>query len=430
MLPLDTVSNSGYLNTDIFPMLEKLRDANVNGIMVDVWWGITEPTPKTYNFAPYLQLAQKCQSLGLRLQCVMSFHRCGGNVGDTVTIPLPSWVLQVPGIYYKDKHGNEDDEYISLAFDNTPLFSGRTPLQCYRDFMTAFKSAMGSYFGTTIEEIQVGCGPCGELRYPSYVTSVWKFPGVGEFQCYDEGMKADWEKEVTQIGHQDWIELPQNTGNYNDTPDSIPFWQVNSGYSSSYSSPYGKFFLNWYSNCLLRHGHDVLLIADQVFRDGQNKGSVSLACKISGIHWWHGIDRHPAEATAGYVNYGWYDGRGFYTRFASLCRQMGVLFDFTCFEMKNSEQTSSNANCQPEELVKQVLMEVKQAQCGICAENALAMYDTDHCNQIIANAGSVKGKDGKGLVTAVTFLRLTSELVNNGNNYNAFKTFVNTLKSV
>ena len=30
-------------------------------------------------------------------------------------------------------------------------------------------------------------GPAGELRYPSYPESngTWRFPGIGEFQCYD-----------------------------------------------------------------------------------------------------------------------------------------------------------------------------------------------------------------------------------------------------
>ncbi len=30
-----------------------------------------------------------------QLQAVMSFHACGGNVGDTAQVPLPEWVLQV-----------------------------------------------------------------------------------------------------------------------------------------------------------------------------------------------------------------------------------------------------------------------------------------------------------------------------------------------
>ena len=34
-----------------------------------------------------------------------------------------------------------------------------------------------------ISEIEVGLGPCGELRYPSYPAKHgWKYPGIGEFQ--------------------------------------------------------------------------------------------------------------------------------------------------------------------------------------------------------------------------------------------------------
>ena len=34
-----------------------------------------------------------------------------------------------------------------------------------------------------ISEIEVGLGPAGELRYPSYPeTHGWRFPGIGEFQ--------------------------------------------------------------------------------------------------------------------------------------------------------------------------------------------------------------------------------------------------------
>jgi beta-amylase len=38
-----------------------------------------------------------------------------------------------------------------------------------------------------LQEIQVGMGPAGELRYPSYPESngTWKFPGIGAFQCND-----------------------------------------------------------------------------------------------------------------------------------------------------------------------------------------------------------------------------------------------------
>ena len=50
--------------------------------------------------------------------------------------------------------------------------------------MKSFRQEMSEFFDDeTITEIEVGLGPCGELRYPSYPqTQGWTFPGIGEFQ--------------------------------------------------------------------------------------------------------------------------------------------------------------------------------------------------------------------------------------------------------
>lgn len=50
--------------------------------------------------------------------------------------------------------------------------------------MTSFRQELQDFFDDgTIAEIEVGLGPCGELRYPSYPeTQGWVFPGIGEFQ--------------------------------------------------------------------------------------------------------------------------------------------------------------------------------------------------------------------------------------------------------
>lgn len=68
----------------------------------------------------------------------MSFHKCGGNVGDSVTIPLPSWALNVAksnGYLFKDQWGYVSEEYITPLADNIAVFPGnngnRTPLQIY-----------------------------------------------------------------------------------------------------------------------------------------------------------------------------------------------------------------------------------------------------------------------------------------------------------
>lgn len=58
-------------------------------------WSAVERSPRCYNWTGYRQLLEVLRPTGLRLQVVLSFHACGGNVGDLVQIPLPEWVLQV-----------------------------------------------------------------------------------------------------------------------------------------------------------------------------------------------------------------------------------------------------------------------------------------------------------------------------------------------
>jgi len=57
-----------------------------------------------------------------------------------------------------------------------------------------------------LTEITVGLGPAGELRYPAYPEGDgrWRFPGVGEFQCYDKYMLADLKRAADAVGHPEW----------------------------------------------------------------------------------------------------------------------------------------------------------------------------------------------------------------------------------
>jgi hypothetical protein len=60
--------------------------------------------------------------------------------------------------------------------------------------------------GPVITEVTVGLGPAGELRYPSYPEGDgrWRFPGVGEFQCYDSYMLQDLKRAALAVGHPEW----------------------------------------------------------------------------------------------------------------------------------------------------------------------------------------------------------------------------------
>ncbi|KAE9607409.1 putative beta-amylase [Lupinus albus] len=86
MLPLDTVTFGGHLNKAraMNASLMALKSAGVEGVMVDAWWGLVEKDgPLKYNWNGYVELVQMLQMHGLKLQVVMSFHQCGGNVGDS-----------------------------------------------------------------------------------------------------------------------------------------------------------------------------------------------------------------------------------------------------------------------------------------------------------------------------------------------------------
>lgn len=86
MLPLDTVTMGGTLNKAkaMNASLVALKSAGVEGVMVDAWWGLVEKDgPLNYNWDAYVELVNMVHKHDLKLQVVMSFHQCGGNVGDT-----------------------------------------------------------------------------------------------------------------------------------------------------------------------------------------------------------------------------------------------------------------------------------------------------------------------------------------------------------
>lgn len=99
------------------------------------------------------------------------------------------------------KNGFSNDDYLTLGVDHLPLFSGLTALQCYEDFMTSFFKKFESLVGSVIEEICVGLGPSGELRYPAHFgDGKWMFPGIG--QCYDKYMQDGRPKDGCMRGRK------------------------------------------------------------------------------------------------------------------------------------------------------------------------------------------------------------------------------------
>eukprot|EP00762_Andalucia_godoyi_P001259 ANDGO_04889.mRNA.1 Beta-amylase len=423
MLPLDTVQPDGSVK-NINALLQQflqLRTAGVDGVNTDIWWGVVERKgPKQYDWSSYSTLFTAAQKADLKVHVVMSFHQCGGNVGDTCDIPLPMWVRNVgntnPSIYYNDQNKHVDEEYLSLGIDHVPVLLNRSAVQVYSDFMASFADTFSSLLGTLIADVEVGLGPAGELRYPSYQLDMWQFPGVGAFQCYDSYMAADLAQAACDVGHCEWGHAgPNNAGYYNSQPSNAPFFQDNQ--PNNYASDYGKFFLNWYSQKLIDHGDSILQQAQNIFAKFSN---VEVYGKVAGIHWWYKTNSHAAELTAGYWNTDYRDG---YMPIVQMFKQNHAALDFTCLEMRDSEQ--GTGDCGPEELVHQVASDAFQGGIHIAGENALARFDQTAYSEIEHQCVS-----NGGVFSCFTYLRLSDYLINDQGTWNTFKQFVNQMHNM
>ena len=62
----------------------------------------------------------------------MSFLQCGEADPDLFFVDRPR----------EGRGGQRNREYISFFADEEPVLRGRTPLQCYADFMRAFRYGM------------------------------------------------------------------------------------------------------------------------------------------------------------------------------------------------------------------------------------------------------------------------------------------------
>jgi hypothetical protein len=70
--------------------------------------------------------------------------------------------------------------------------------------MESFRENMADFLDSgLIVDIEVGLGPAGELRYPSYPESQgWAFPGIGQFQVRRSPFLSDWHGLTSRNSEQ------------------------------------------------------------------------------------------------------------------------------------------------------------------------------------------------------------------------------------
>ncbi|KAJ0921190.1 putative beta-amylase [Helianthus annuus] len=287
-----------YSPHDLMSQLTTLKSVGVDGITVNICWGIVEAnTPRDYNWEGYNQLFSIIRQSGFnKMQVLMSFHEC---VGDDAHIPLPKWIKEIgeknPDIYFTDGQGTRNTETLTWGIDEERVLGDRTAVEVYTDYMRSFRDEFDELFqDRSISKVEVGLGACGELRYPPSLS--------GEFhlQCYDKYLRKSLEKAAETAQDSSWGTPPDCSTFFCDDHD--------------YDSPRGTFFLKWYSQYLIDHGVRVLKMAVPLFKPARTY------VKLAG----NATDNRAAERAAGF-----YDG---YKPIAIMLRRHDAHLNFTCVE--------------------------------------------------------------------------------------------------
>ena len=361
------------------------KQIGVDGVSVDVWWGLVERAgDQQFNWQYYDAVFADIRAAGLNIIPIMAFHQCGGNVGDDCDIPLPPWIwqhfltqgLSATDLQYKSEFGNDSSETLSLWADKWVLGQ-------YFEFMQAFASHY-SQLSDHISEINISMGPAGELRYPSYNShdkGKTAYPSRGGFQAYSRLAIADFRQAMVQkyqqlnalntawhskLSHFEQIQPPVDMDTF-----------ITSG--AHMNSAYGRDFIQWYHQALLAHGKRMLDTALLAFTD--IKAGIELGFKIPGIHWKIAADdnsQRSAELAAGLIStaspYRVDNGFGYHSIIALAASYAAasrpVVLHFTALEM--ADKPTAPDQSMAKSLVNWVGAEAGRQQVALKGENALA----------------------------------------------------------
>ncbi len=415
----------------------EMKRLGATGISSDVWWGLVEKVEGKYNWEYYDKLFTIIRRAGLKWDANLSFHRCGGNVGDgDAYIPLPEWiwtkhigkpgVTDVNSLKFKSEQGFYSDEFFSPSA--IPIV-----LDDLGNFMAAFQDHYGP-LAEQMGSVTISLGPAGELRFPAYNNHDIGagYPTRGSLQIYSDleikafqkamlkkygslrGIKEAWGphfysiKSIKQIG-------PPNFNNHADyfktkgTRKAERFFAIDEVHT-----PYGRDIFEFSNQQLYKTGYSVLkkwMETSKNTRNGAFK-DVPVGAKLTGVHW-RLADNRFAELASGVIvvpetptpsdqlgeAY-----RPLLKLFQDLAHEKNappIELHFTCIELENGDNGSS-AGSLAQSLVRSVIKVAKSMDITIKGENALEFTLTnakawDHIDEAIAN-----GLSGINLLRART----------------------------
>jgi beta-amylase len=294
--------------------LQEAKQLKIDGVSMDFWWGMVNKEKGKFDFSYFHLFTDEVIKAGLDVATVLSFHQCGGNVGDTENIPIPQWVWKDIAEKlgstdenigkFKSEQGHYSPEYIQGWAD-------KVAVNYYADVMNAYRDSFKAK-APYISEVNISLGPSGEMRYPSYNSHDQNvgYPTRGAFQGYSDLAVQDFRNwALAKYGNADavgnaWgikdlkpedIRPPQDANGFFDRADHI-------------NTKYGQDLIDWYNGSLVQHGKTVLSKAVEIFGapDSPFLGT-AVGGKIPGVHWrmgWRNGDNVTFSDRAAEVNAG------------------------------------------------------------------------------------------------------------------------------
>lgn len=366
--------------------LQTAKKMGLDGISVDIWWGLVEGTgDQQFDWRYYHKMVNLLAKYQLQWIPIMSFHQCGGNVGDTCNIPIPSWIwthfegVTAEELKFKSEQGNYASEVLSIW--QSPAVLAET-LKQYQQFMEAFETEF-AHKKDMIQELNISMGSAGELRYPSYNghDQGTGYPTRGGIQGFSQEAITSFEDYL--LAKYQTSENVAKTLQLAGLPltQQIAALDFESVFNQGHHLKAGlaREYLTWYHQSLTAHGKRMLNAGHNGF-DGAFK-AISLGYKIPGIHWkitaQKGLTRS-AELAAGLIapmDYKRENAWG-YKAMLSIAKDFEmengrqVIVHFTALEMSN--QPSAPAYSQAKTLVNWMAQGAADLGVTIKGENALA----------------------------------------------------------
>jgi hypothetical protein len=416
--------------------LAMAKRLGATAVSTDVWWGLVWKIDGQYDWSYYDEISDHIINAELNWVAILSTHACGGNVGDTVNVPVPVpeqiWTKLSSLVDSRDPNaGKYVSELGTYSSESIECWATHLVLDDFRAFYAGFQEHFANK-AEYIVELNISLGPSGELRFPSYdKDNGW--PGRGTLQCYSQlaaqffldyvmALYGSREKVRQAWGRLDNIETPRDVDAFFAHGDHI-------------NTQYGRDFFDWYSNSLLNHGAMVMQAAMDVFWEaGAAFADIDLGAKVPGVHWrighWQGdqivFSDRLAELDAGLIRTSdWNsssDASHGYSHIIALFRQLQtspqsreigcvrelqsaqprprVVLHFTCLEMADGEHESLAY-----QLVRWVGEEAVRQGVEIKGENALnyTLYEPE---------AWVRLRLALALYSGLTILRITDVVEN------------------